>query len=196
VTGIAATATIEPGATIGARTVVWDLTQVRANARVGADCTIGRNVFIDTGVVVGDRCKIQNNALLYAPARLAEGVFIGPSVVLTNDRFPRAVDASAAVKSAQDWQAAGVEIGAGASLGAGSIVVAGVRIASWAMVAAGAVVTRDVVSYALMAGVPARRIGWVGRAGQPLTLDDSGVLRCPVTGDGYAEFEGDLREVR
>jgi acetyltransferase-like isoleucine patch superfamily enzyme len=190
----AKTATVEPGASVGDRTVIWDESHVRAGATIGCDCVIGRNVFVDAGVVVGDRCKIQNNALVYAPARLGHGVFVGPAAILTNDRFPRAVTPDGSLKSADDWDAIGVTVEDGASIGAGAIVVGGVRIAGWALVAAGAVVPTDVPAFALVAGVPARRIRWVGRAGVPLE-GDGDVLECPVTGARYRERDGALEEI-
>lgn len=184
---IAPSAVVEEGATVGLGTVVWDLTQVRTGAQVGAECVIGRNVFIDAGVVIGNRCKVQNNALLYAPAVLGDGVFIGPAVVLTNDRHPRAIAADGSLLGAGEWQAAPVTVGEGAAVGAGSVIVAGVRIGEWALVGAGAVVARDVPSYALVVGNPARRIGWVGRGGSrlvPVDGEDS-LLACSETGATY-----------
>jgi UDP-2-acetamido-3-amino-2,3-dideoxy-glucuronate N-acetyltransferase len=194
VSTIAASAVIESGASVGEGTTVWDLSQVRAGAQVGRDCTIGRNVFVDAGVVVGDRCKIQNNALVYAPAVVGDGVFIGPAVVLTNDRHPRAVAASGVLKSTDDWTAAGVTVEEGASLGAGTVVVGGTTIGRWAVSAAGAVVTRDVPAHALVAGVPARRIGWVGHAGIPLERRADGTFVCPATGTAFVEADGMLVE--
>ena len=184
---IAPSAVVEPGATVGDRSAVWDLSQVRAGAAIGSDCIVGRNVFIDAGVRLGDRCKVQNNALLYAPASLADGVFIGPAVVLTNDRYPRAVAPDGAVKGASDWQPEGVMIGEGASVGAGAVVLAGVTIGAWALVAAGATVVGTVPPFALVAGSPAKRIRWVGRAGLPLVDEGGGTWRCPATGVRYVE---------
>ena len=135
---------------------------------------------------MGDACKVQNYALLYEPARLGKGVFIGPAVVLTNDRHPRAINEDGSPKTAADWEPVGVSIGDGASIGARSVCVAPVRIGRWALVAAGSVVTKDVPNYALVAGVPAKRIGWVGEAGLPLipTADPS-LFECPTTGVRY-----------
>ena len=111
---------------------------------------------------------MQNYALVYAPAELGDGVFIGPAAVLTTDVYPRAVAPDGGIKSGDDWDAAGVRIGRGAAVGARSVVVAGVTIGEWALVGAGAVVTKDVQPHALVVGVPARRVGWVGHAGVPL----------------------------
>ena len=191
---LAASAVVEDGATIGEGTTVWDLSQVRAGARIGPDCTIGRNVFIDTGVTIGARCKIQNNALVYAPAVIGDGVFIGPAAVLSNDRNPRAVRPDGQRKDTSAWEAAGVTVEDGASIGAGAVVVAGSRLGAWCLVGAGAVVAGDVAPFALVVGVPATRIGWVGRAGARLEPDGD-MLRCPVTGDRFVERDGLLEVV-
>ena len=187
-------AVIEEGADLGADTVVWAQTQIRRGASIGDACVIGRNVFIDADVVVGARCKVQNNALLYAPARIADGVFIGPGVVLTNDRFPRAVNPDGSLKSAEDWTSVGVTIEEGASVGAGATVLGGLTIGAWALVAAGSTVTRDVPPFALVAGAPARRIAWVGRAGHPLQPVTQGRWRCPETAQEYIERDDTLTE--
>jgi UDP-2-acetamido-3-amino-2,3-dideoxy-glucuronate N-acetyltransferase len=191
---LAASADIDERASIGEGTVVWDLAQVRETAHVGAQCVIGRGAYIGPGVTLGDRCKVQNHALVYEPARIAAGAFIGPAAVLTNDLFPRAVTPEGALKRANDWQAVGVVVDEGASIGARAVCVAPIRIGRWAMVAAGSVVTKDVPAFALVAGVPARRMGWVGRAGLPLVPVDDRVLRCPQTGERYALLDDLLVE--
>jgi len=183
---IQATADVSEGADVGERTRVWHLAQIREGARVGADCNIGRGAYIGPDVVLGDNCKIQNYALVYEPARLADGVFIGPAAVLTNDEFPRAVNPDGTLKSADDWHAVGVTIGQGASIGARAVCIAPVAVGAWALVAAGAVVTKDVPEHALVVGVPARRIGWVGRAGRPLEREGDEWV-CPVSGERYRE---------
>lgn len=184
-------ADVSPKAFVGARTRVWHLAQIREGAAVGADCVIGRGAYIGPGVVMGDGCKVQNHALVYEPARLGDGVFIGPAVVLTNDEYPRAVTPEGRLKGADDWTAVGVTIGRGASIGARAVCVAPVEIGEWALVAAGAVVVKDVPAHALMVGVPARRVGWVGRAGRPLTAE-GGAWVCPATGERYREVDGQL----
>lgn len=176
---------------IGAGSRVWHLAQVREGARIGDGCVIGRGAYIGTGVRVGDNCKIQNYALVYEPALLEDGVFVGPGVILTNDTYPRAVNPDGTLKAADDWQQVGVTVLTGASIGARAVCVAPVTIGRWATIASGAVVTRDVPEHALMAGVPARRVGWVGRAGRPLVQDGAG-WRCPDTGERYLERDGRL----
>lgn len=195
---IAPTADVSPDATIGPNTSIWHLAQVREQAQIGANCIVGRGAYIGTGVHVGDNCKIQNYALVYEPAHVADGVFIGPAAVLTNDHFPRAVNPDHTPKSAHDWIPVGVTILEGASIGARAVCVAPVTIGRWALVAAGSTVIRDVPDFALVAGTPAKRIGWVGRAGQPLrpAADEPNDLTCPVTGARYRQTAPDQLEER
>lgn len=189
---IAGSADVDVAATVGPRSKVWHLAQLRDRVVLGSDCIVGRGAYIGSGVVVGDNTKVQNHALVYEPARLGKGVFIGPAVVLTNDTYPRSVAPDGTLKGADDWEAVGVTVEDGASIGARSVCVAPLRIGAWAMIAAGAVVTRDVPDHALMVGVPARQIGWVGRAGRRLEQDESGTWTCPETGERYRETPGGL----
>jgi UDP-2-acetamido-3-amino-2,3-dideoxy-glucuronate N-acetyltransferase len=184
------TADVDSLAVLGPGTTVWHLAQVRENAHLGRGCIVGRGAYVGPGVMIGDNVKLQNYALVYEPARLGHGVFIGPATVLANDLYPRSVDTAGKLKRPADWSSSGVVVEDGASLGARVVVVPGRTIGRWAMVAAGAVVTRDVPDFALVAGVPARRIGWVGRAGQRLTVDGPGYWRCPQTGELYHEDNG------
>lgn len=189
------TAQVSPRAELGEGTTVWELAQVREEARLGRGCIVGRGAYVGAGVVVGDHCKLQNHALVYEPAVLGDGVFVGPAAVLTNDEYPRAVDPDGALKRAGDWAPVGVTIGDGASIGARAVCIAPVQIGRWAMVAAGAVVTKDVPDHGLVVGVPARRVGWVGRAGVPLVEAANGQWRCPRTGALHEEVDGTLREL-
>jgi acetyltransferase-like isoleucine patch superfamily enzyme len=189
-----ADADVADTAVLGAGTTVWQFAQIREGAVLGAHCIVGRGVYVGPGVHIGDNCKLQNHALVYEPARLADGVFIGPAVVVTNDRLPRAVSPDGVLKGADDWDAVGVTIEQGASIGARAVCVAPVTIGRWSMVAAGAVVTRDVPDFSLVAGVPARRIGWVGRTGERLLPVSEGRWRCAQTGDEYLEVGSGLTE--
>ncbi|MFB4316866.1 DapH/DapD/GlmU-related protein [Actinomadura sp. 21ATH] len=196
-------ADVDERAEIGDGTAVWHLAQVREGAVLGRDCIVGRGAYVGPGVRLGYGVKLQNHALVYEPAVLEDGVFIGPAAVLTNDLYPRSLDVDGRVKRPDDWDALGVTVREGASVGARAVVVAGVTIGRFALVAAGAVVARDVPDFALVAGAPARRIRWVGRAGVPLedTGDGPGggrgeaVWRCPRTGEEYAERGGRLAPV-
>jgi UDP-2-acetamido-3-amino-2,3-dideoxy-glucuronate N-acetyltransferase len=188
-------ADVDPRATIGPGTTVWELAKVREHAQLGSGCVIGRGVYVGTGVRLGDNVKVQNYALVYEPAVVEDGVFIGPAVVLTNDTYPRAVNPDGSLKSASDWDAVGVTIRQGASIGARSVCVAPVTIGRWALVAAGATVVKDVPDFALVAGGPARQIGWVGKAGVRLTEVGDGRYRCPRTDEEYVLGpDGTLRE--
>ena len=187
-------ADVAESASLGDGSAIWHLAQVRENAVLGANCIVGRGAYIGTGVTMGDNCKVQNYALVYEPAKLGHGVFVGPAVVFTNDHFPRSVSPDGSLKRGDDWEAVGVTCLDGASIGARAVCVAPVTIGRWAMVAAGAVVTKDVPDFALVAGVPARRIRWVGRAGVPLEQVDAHTWRCPETGELYVESNDSLTE--
>ncbi|GAA1956353.1 acyltransferase [Agromyces allii] len=191
-------ASIEPSADVDARARlgrgvrVWHLAQIREHAEIGAGTTIGRGAYVGPGVRIGERCKLQNHALVYEPTVLGDGVFVGPAVVFTNDTHPRAVNPDGSLKGADDWTKVGVVVHDGAAIGARSVCVAPIEIGRWSLVAAGAVVTRDVPDYGLVAGVPARRIGWVGPLGVPLEPLGDGRFRCPSSGALFRETEGVL----
>jgi UDP-2-acetamido-3-amino-2,3-dideoxy-glucuronate N-acetyltransferase len=179
------TADVSPEASLGDGSSIWHLAQVREGAVLGENCIVGRGAYIGTGVVMGRNCKVQNYALVYEPARLEDGVFVGPAAVFTNDHYPRSVAPDGSLKRGDDWEAVGVTCREGASIGARAVCVAPVTIGRWALVAAGSVVIKDVPDFALVAGVPARRIGWVGRAGMPLEPGPDGTWTCPQTGATY-----------
>ncbi|MQY14393.1 UDP-2-acetamido-3-amino-2,3-dideoxy-D-glucuronate N-acetyltransferase [Streptomyces sp. RB5] len=188
------TAQVDPTAVLGEGTTIWDLAQIRENARLGPNCSVGRGAYVGPGVRMGANCKLQNHALVYEPAVLADGVFIGPAAVLTNDHHPRAVAPDGRLKGGADWEMTAVRIGEGAAIGARAVCVAPVTIGRWSLIAAGAVVTSDVPDFALVMGVPARRVAWVGRAGVRLTPVAEGVWECPRTGAVYEEKDGVLGE--
>ena len=186
-------ADLEADVAVGPRTSIWHRAQVRVGARIGADCIIGRDVFIDEGVVLGDKVKVQNAALVYHGVTVEDGVFIGPNAILTNDRFPRAITATGALARADDWQVSPIRLRTGSSIGAGAVVVAGCDVGRFATVGAGAVVTRDVPDHALAVGNPARLLGWVcacgkrlvDATGRPAAADTSGTAVCPGCGLRY-----------
>ncbi len=186
-------ADVSPTATIGDGSRIWDLARIREGAVVGVECIVGRGAFIDVDVQIGNRVKIQNNALVYHGVRVASGVFIGPAAILTNDRFPRSVTLDGQLAGADDWRVSEIELEEGCSIGAGAVVVAGSRVGRYATVAAGAVVVGSVPEHALVAGVPAKRLGWVCRCGRRLSdamLDNvgpehAGVAVCAHDGSRY-----------
>jgi UDP-2-acetamido-3-amino-2,3-dideoxy-glucuronate N-acetyltransferase len=168
-----ATADLEPDVTVGPRTSIWHHAQIRVGASIGADCVIGRDAFIDEGVSLGDRVKVQNAALVYHGVTVEDGVFIGPNAILTNDRYPRAITSTGDLARAADWVVSPIVLRQGCSVGAGAIVVAGCNVGRFATVGAGAIVTRDVPDHALVAGNPARRLGWVCSCGARLQVRDA-----------------------
>jgi UDP-2-acetamido-3-amino-2,3-dideoxy-glucuronate N-acetyltransferase len=173
---------------------IWDYVQVRENARISDGSIIGKGAYIGPGVEIDKNCKIQNYALIYEPAKLDQGVFIGPGVIFTNDKFPRSITPDFSLKGATDWDPVGVYVKEGASIGAGSICIAPVEIGRWAMIAAGSVVTKNVSDFALMAGNPARRIGWVGKFGRKLVQDqtNSSKFICSETGAVFYQKNTEL----
>ncbi len=170
------TAEVSPQATVGEGTAIWHWVQVREGAKIGARCVLGKDVYVDKDVVVGDDCKIENFATLYHGLRVGNRVFIGPHACFTNDTYPRAMS--------PDWQVVPTVVEDGVSIGANATVLCGVTIGRSAMVAAGAVVTKDVLPHALVAGVPAKRIGWVCDCGRPLDR----TFRCAHDGKTFPEL--------
>jgi UDP-2-acetamido-3-amino-2,3-dideoxy-glucuronate N-acetyltransferase len=189
-----ASAELEADVSVGARTSVWNRAVLRHGASLGSECIVGRDAFIDEGVRIGDRVKIQNGALVYHGVSVGNGVFIGPGAILTNDRFPRSITPTGELARGDDWTVSPIELRDGCSIGAGAVVVAGVAVGRFATVGAGAVVTRDVPDYALVAGNPARRLGWVCACGTRLRDGEAAagpeprtdaVLGCPRCGRTY-----------
>lgn len=174
------TAVVDEGARVGDGTKIWHFSHVSSTSVIGERCSLGQNVFVAPGVQVGDGVKIQNNVSLYEGVVLEDYVFCGPSMVFTNVRTPRSAFPR---NTSADYATTRVKYGA--SIGANATIVCGATVGEWAFVAAGAVITRDVVPYALMAGVPARRIGWVCECG--LTLKPEGE-RAACSGCGR-EYE-------
>lgn len=168
------TAIVDDGARIGAGTRIWHWTHVCGGAVIGEGCSLGQNVFVANRVRIGNRVKIQNNVSVYDNVVLEDGVFCGPSCVFTNVINPRAE-----ITRKDEYR--DTLIRRGATLGANCTVVCGATVGEYAFIGAGAVVTRDVPDYALMVGVPARRDGWMSKAGSRLGAD----LICPIDGTRY-----------
>jgi UDP-2-acetamido-3-amino-2,3-dideoxy-glucuronate N-acetyltransferase len=176
---------VDDGVSIGAGTKIWHFVHVLPQTAIGRDCVLGQNVMAGPRVTIGDGCKIQNNVALYDGVELEEGVFCGPSCVFTNVNNPRAF-----LNRKSEFRRTLVK--QGASIGANATIVCGHTLGRYCFIAAGAVVAKDVPDFALMAGVPARRIGWMSRNGAKLGPD----LVCPETGERYREKpDGRLEEI-
>lgn len=173
-------AIVDEGALIGDGSRIWHFVHVCAGARIGRNVSLGQNVFVGNKVVIGDICKIQNNVSVYDNVTLEEGVFCGPSMVFTNVYNPRSL-----IERKSEYRDTLVK--KGATLGANCTVVCGTTIGEYAFIGAGAVVNKDVPSYALMVGVPARQIGWMSEYGEQLALplQGRGEAICQHTGDRY-----------
>ena len=180
-------AIIDDGARIGPRTRIWHWVHICATARIGADCSLGQNVYVGNDVEIGDNCKIQNNVSVYDSVKLEDDVFCGPSMVFTNVYNPRA-----AITRKHEYRATVVQ--KGATLGANCTIVCGVTIGEFAFIAAGAVINKDVKPYALVAGVPGRQIGWMSRHGVrlDLPLQGSGEALCNATGERYVMTDAEV----
>ena len=173
-------AIVDDGAQIGDGSRVWHFVHVCAGARIGKDVSLGQNVFIGNRVLIGDNCKIQNNVSVYDNVTLEEGVFCGPSMVFTNVYNPRSL-----IERKSEYRDTLVK--KGATLGANCTIVCGVTIGEYAFIGAGAVINKNVSSYALMVGVPARQIGWMSEYGEQLALplDGEGIATCEHSGARY-----------
>ena len=174
------TAIIDKGAKIGLGTRIWHWTHVSSGAKIGSNVSLGQNVYVGNKVVIGNNCKIQNNVSIYDNVFLEEDVFCGPSMVFTNVYNPRTeIDRKKEYKS--------TFIKKGATLGANCTIICGITIGSYSFVGAGAVVNKDIPSYALVVGVPAKQIGWISEYGEKLDLPIKGKSKttCKHTGQKY-----------
>ncbi len=182
---------------IGQGTRIWAFAHVMERVSIGANCNIGDHCFLESGAIVGDNVTIKNGNMIWDGVTLEDGVLVGPHVFFTNDLYPRSprLPQARARYSNREWLLPTL-VGRGASLGAGAVILAGVRVGEFAMVGAGAVVTRDVPTYALVVGNPARTVGWVCQCGQRLTFTEqvaacsSCGLRFVTQGGAVAPVEG------
>lgn len=174
------TAIVDDGALVGEGSKIWHWTHISSGAKIGKGCSFGQNVYVGNNVKIGSNCKIQNNVSIYDNVFLEDDVFCGPSMVFTNVINPRS-----GVIRRDEYKDTRVK--KGSTIGANATIVCGVTLGEYAFIAAGSVVTKDVKPFALVAGVPARQIGWMSRYGEriPLPLSGVGDYVCPHTGDRY-----------
>jgi len=167
---------VDDNVAIGRGSKVWHFSHILSNTHIGEDCSLGQNVVIGPSVVVGNRVKIQNNVSVYEGVTLEDGVFCGPSCVFTNVNNPRSE-----IVRKDEYRKTTVK--RGASIGANATIICGHNLGEYCFIAAGAVVTKEVPAYALMAGTPARRIGWISKAGGRLGEN----FICPIDGTTYRQ---------
>ena len=177
---------VDDNVIIGKGTKIWHFCHVQSGARIGENCILGQNVNIANDVVIGSNCKIQNNVAVYTGTMLEDDVFLGPSCVLTNVTNPRSQ-----IKRHSLYEK--ILIRRGASIGANATIVCGITIGRYAFIAAGAVVTKDVLDYAMIQGVPGRQVAWVSRHGHKMKEIEQGVFRCPESGWRYRVVDGTCR---
>ena len=183
------TAIVDEGALIGKHSRIWHWTHICSGASIGSNVTIGQNVFVGNKVSIGNKCKIQNNVSVYDNVSFEDGVFCGPSVVFTNVYNPRAL-----IEKKAEFRDTLVK--QGVTLGANCTIVCGVTIGNYAFIGAGSLVNKNVNSYALMVGVPAKQIGWMSEYGEKLDLPITGSSEavCKSTGEKYVLTNGEVRK--
>lgn len=174
---------IDDNVVIGSGTKVWHFSHILSNCIIGTGCSLGQNVVVGPNVNIGDNVKIQNNVSIYEGVTLEDGVFCGPSCVFTNVNNPRSN-----IVRKNEYRKTIVK--KGASIGANATIICGNNLGEYCFIAAGAVVTKEVLPFAVMAGTPARRIGWMSKAGAILKDD----LKCPIDGSTYIEMNSQLQE--
>ena len=177
---------VDDGAVIGAGSRIWHFCHVLGGAVIGERCSLGQNVVVMSGTRIGTNVKIQNNVSVYEGVELEDDVFCGPSMVFTNVLNPRSH-----VSRKNEYRRTLVR--RGASIGANATIVCGTTLGEYAFIGAGSVVTKDVPAFALMVGVPARRIGWMCQCGE--RLPDSGIGACRVCGSTYRVADGVVRQL-
>ena len=181
------TAIIDKGCIIGDGSKIWHFSHLMEGAKIGENCNIGQNVFIANDVVLGNNVKVQNNVSLYSGVQCEDDVFLGPSMVFTNVKNPR----SAIVRKDEFQETI---IRKGVTIGANATIVCGISIGKFAFVAAGAVITKNVVDYALMKGVPAKQDGWISEFGEKLEFEND-IATCKATKDQYKLENGNCQKI-
>jgi UDP-2-acetamido-3-amino-2,3-dideoxy-glucuronate N-acetyltransferase len=182
------TAVLDEGCQIGMSTKIWHFAHVMSGAIIGEHCVIGQNVMIANRVTLGNNVKVQNNVSVYEGVICEDDVFLGPSMVFTNVINPRAF-----IERKNEFRTTLVR--RGATIGANATIVCGNTIGRYAMIGAGAVVTHDVCDYALVAGTPARQIGWVSEYGCRLVFDEAGMAVCPESGQKYQLLDQQVKRI-
>lgn len=172
------TAVVDNDCEIGNGSSIWHFSHIMSGSRIGRNCNIGQNVVISPHVILGNNVKVQNNVSIYTGVECEDDVFIGPSCVFTNIKNPRS-------EISRRDQYLTTKIAKGATLGANATILCGITIGKYAFIGAGAVVTRSVKPFELLVGNPARRKGWMSRAGHPLKFDLDGMAYCVETGECY-----------
>jgi UDP-2-acetamido-3-amino-2,3-dideoxy-glucuronate N-acetyltransferase len=183
------TAVIDPECKIGKGSKIWHFSHIMNGCELGENCNLGQNVVISPGVKLGRNVKVQNNVSIYTGVICEDDVFLGPSMVFTNIVNPR----SAVIRRDHYTE---TRVRKGASIGANATVVCGNEIGEFAFIGAGAVVTRDVPAYALVAGNPARHMGWMSEFGHRLHFDEHGFATCPESGEKYQLVKGSVSKIR
>ncbi|MEE1098087.1 MAG: acyltransferase [Bacteroidales bacterium] len=182
-------AVIDEGCQIGKGTKIWHFSHIMSGCVIGESCNIGQNVVISPQVILGKNCKVQNNVSVYTGVICKDDVFLGPSCVFTNVINPRS-----AVARKDEYRP--TILGKGASIGANATIVCGHNIGEFALIGAGSVVTKDIPSYALVVGNPARQIGWVSEYGHRLEFDENGIASCSETNQLYELKNDSVRRIK
>lgn len=186
------TAIIGNNVKFGFNIKIWDYSKIRNNVSIGNNVIIGSHTYIDESVSIGSNVKIQNYVSVYRGSNIGDGVFLGPGVIITNDRYPRAINIDGTLKNNNDWVCSGSDILYGASIGAHSVILPGLKIGKWATIGANSTIVMDIPDFALVVGSPCKQIGWVGRYGYKLISCKNNIWLCPNTKEKYIESYGTL----
>lgn len=179
---------IDENVSIGEKTKIWHFSHILSGTEIGANCSFGQNCVVGPNVTVGNGVKVQNNVSIYEGVEIEDDVFLGPSMVFTNVINPRSF-----IVRRDEFKKTLLK--KGCSIGANATIVCGITIGEYALVGSGAVITRDVKPYALMAGVPARQIGWVSRCGNTLAFNHDNIAIDPFDNSRYQINDDQLKEL-